>query len=46
MIALKESGKTILIITHQLDMAGAFVDYAIRIKRGKEKIISKDELSL
>lgn len=46
LIALKESGKTILIITHQLDMAAAFVDYAIRIKRGKEKIISKDELSL
>ncbi|WP_296129852.1 metal ABC transporter ATP-binding protein [uncultured Anaerococcus sp.] len=46
LIGLKESDKTILIITHQLDMAGAYVDYALRIKKGKIERISKDELSL
>lgn len=43
---LKKAGKTIVIITHQLDMAGDFVDYALRIKKGKIERISKDKLSL
>ena len=43
---LKNEGKTIIIITHQLDMAGQFVDFALRIKRGKIERISKDKLSL
>lgn len=43
---LKEAGKTIIIITHQLDMAGLYVDYALRIKKGKIEKISKDKLSL
>lgn len=43
---LKKVGKTIVIITHQLDMAGDFVDYALRIKKGKIERISKDKLSL
>ncbi|MCA2096366.1 metal ABC transporter ATP-binding protein [Anaerococcus degeneri] len=43
---LKDDGKTIIIITHQLDMAGLFVDYALRIKKGKIDRISKDKLSL
>ena len=46
LISLKKEGKTILIITHQLDMAGEFVDYALRIKKGKIEKISKDRLSL
>ena len=43
---LKEEGKTIIIITHQLDMAGLYVDYALRIKRGNIEKISGDKLSL
>lgn len=43
---LKKAGKTIVIITHQLDMAGDFVDYALRIRKGKIERISKDKLSL
>lgn len=43
---LKDDGKTIIIITHQLDMAGLYVDYALRIKKGKIERISKDRLSL
>ena len=46
LLNLKKEGKTILIITHQLDMAGEFVDYALRIKKGKIEKISKDGLSL
>lgn len=46
LINLKNEGKTILIITHQLDMAGEFVDYALRIKKGKIEKIRKDRLSL
>lgn len=46
LISLKKEGKTILIITHELDMAGEFVDYALRIKKGKIEKISKDRLSL
>lgn len=46
LIKLKKDNKTILIITHQLDMAGSFVDYALRIKKGKIEKISKDRLSL
>lgn len=46
LLTLKNEGKTILIITHQLDMAGEFIDYALRIKKGKIEKISKDRLSL
>lgn len=46
LLTLKKEGKTILIITHQLDMAGEFVDYALKIKKGKLEKISKDRLSL
>lgn len=46
LINLKQAGKTILIITHQLDMAGEFVDYAFRIKKGQIEKISRDRLSL
>lgn len=46
LLILKKEGKTILIITHQLNMAGEFVDYALKIKKGKLEKISKDRLSL
>lgn len=46
LLALKKEDKTILIITHQLDMAGQYVDYALRIRKRKIEKISKDELSL
>ena len=46
LINLKKDNKTILIITHQLDMAGSFVDYALRIKKGKIEKISRERLSL
>ena len=38
--------KTVVIITHQLDLAGKYIDYAIKIKDKKAVRIQKNEIRL
>ena len=43
---LKNQNKTVVVITHQLDLAKKYIDYAIKIKDKKSMIINNNEISL
>lgn len=42
----KKEGKTIVMVTHQLDLAASYVDYAIRISKKSAQVLKREEMAL